>query len=167
MYLLISSNRQYTPYSPPAIIHMTTEEAVFVLLGWNQEAPQGAPCFLWNWYLSDFDDLYNKLKCEGSSTEEILYTLSKKILPSKLWQTGGNVLSLWLLISINTGKSFHHISIESLLRQSTPQGTVITLPVIDCQRVGVITFIASTPCDEGSSVNLTWDCIRTLPRGGI
>ena len=76
------SHRQYTPYSPPAIIHMTTEEAVFVLLGWNQEAPQGAPCFLRifcpNWYLSDFDDLYNKLKCEGSSTEEILYTLSKK-----------------------------------------------------------------------------------------
>ena len=91
----------------------------------------------------------------------------KKSLPSILWQTGGNVLSLWLLISINTGKSFHHISIESLLRQSTPQGTVMTLPVIDCQRVGVIIFIASTPCDEGSSVNLTGDCIRTLPRGGM
>ena len=50
--------------------------------------------------------------------------------------------------------------------QSTPpQGTLMALPVIHCQRVGVIIFMASIPCDEGSSVNLTGDCFRTLPRG--
>ena len=51
------------------------------------------------------------------------------------------------------------------LRRWAVQGTFMTLPAIHCQRVAGITFIASNPCDEGSSVNLTWECVWALLRG--